>query len=85
MMAVWKLLPIADEGSFADGPRSKPYTESQGFVVVATDEREARKLAQAAACLSKDEGWWIDPAITSCESVDGDGPSHVVMADTPTG
>lgn len=64
------------------GLRYSQWTRSDGFVVVAGSEAEAR----AAADKEENHGpWWRVSALTSCEVVVDDGKTRVVMGDWPTG
>lgn len=87
-MSVWVLQERdeADEDAWAEAnnvPYS-PYVDPHGFVVVASSENEARQVARDA-----DDGAagvrWLDATMTSCEIIEDDGKTRVVMGNWPTG
>lgn len=58
------------------------WCDPHGFVVVAKAEGDARILA------SKENGggvWWLDTSMTTCEVIEPDGDTRVIMANQPTG
>jgi hypothetical protein len=60
-----------------------PFSDKQGFVVIA--ESEARAREQAMGVCYTDSPWWLDPTVTVCIELKAEGPERVILADTPTG
>ena len=56
------------------------YDKAFGFVVRATSESEARKVASEGA---GDEGnaVWLDPEKTTCYILNTEGPSEIIIRD----
>lgn len=53
------------------------FSEYNGFVIRANSPEAARKMAAARAY----EHYWTDTAQTSCEELEQDGPSGIVLQD----
>ena len=71
---IWELRPIDEDA----GHWVPWYDKAFGFVVIADSEEEARRLASLS---HSDEGAevWLDHAETTCEEIDGDDESRVVI------
>jgi len=89
-MKLWLLQPIDIAGATrtydGEGVTVRRWTWdcSNGFVVRASTEQEARSLAVTEA---GDEGAdaWLDAKLTSCVVVNAKGPSEIVLRDFMAG
>lgn len=82
------VLKIKDlDKTLAKGYAINEYTCFQGFVIVALSEEGARDIASEYddGSANRSGPWWLDPEVTTCQIVDGDGMPCVVLADTSTG
>lgn len=56
------------------------YDKAVGFVVRASSESQARRLA-AEQCGDEGDAVWLDPSQTSCEVIDKTGPAEILCRD----
>jgi hypothetical protein len=96
---LWLLRPRRDVLSRPENPWTPTFDKVLGLVVRAQDELAARALAQANAGheglgvyrelgLSEDElasDVWLDPAWTSCDELEIEGASTVILVDKREG
>ena len=80
-------IKLENEGIYPPGKSFNPYTCFHGFVIVASSEEDARQIAGGYGDGSHNRSgdWWLDPEITTCQTVNGDGMPCVALADSPTG
>lgn len=88
-MTIWVLRERGDadqeDWAEAHGADYSPYSDPHGFVVVASNEYDARKVAAGADYDHRCGERWLDATVTSCEPIADDGNPRVVLGDWPTG
>jgi len=88
------LLKIIGDGDFEDLIHTKyrdfkHYTDTYGYVIRAEGENEARAMARLGAPYEglgpQDDGWWLDPEVTSCEVIKPEGEPEIILSDESIG
>lgn len=72
-------------GYLLDDPPWSPWTDAQGFVIVAADEMSARTMAARSDDAVVSGPWWLDPNLTDCEPLSDDATPRIILTDQPTG
>lgn len=60
------------------------YDCNHGFVIRAVSESEARNIASSQRG-DEDSSLWLDPAVTSCKSLETTGASEIIMVNFNAG
>ncbi len=80
-MKLWLLRPLEEVlDRSEDNPWDPWFDKSFGFVVRAADQVEARDLAQKNATSETGEEW-LDANYSSCQELETDGPSVIILED----
>lgn len=81
-MKLWLLRPVGYDDPHADAPPPwEPwYGRTFGMVVRAPDEAAARAEAGRTAGPEGKQAW-IDPALSTCVELTGNGPLEVIIED----
>lgn len=81
-MKLWILRPVPKEDRKGDDPWDPWYDKTFGHVVRAETEEAARELADEDANEeNRDHKAWLESKYSTCEVLNADGPSDVIISD----
>lgn len=80
---IFVLKPRSNDEEF-EASIGSPYVHAQGYVIRASNERAARRIAAERNKGEVAEAW-LDRSKTTCEEVDPDGGPGVLLVNQPTG